>query len=234
MAQAGIHGMVGLAFQKALPKRKWLLFGLVLGNLFPDADNLAVAAATVLKLPTAGLHRTFTHSLFTVLLLFGIFYLVGKLTKQPRWINFGVGFSAGVLLHILLDLFVWFNGVEILWPLPSWVNFWEGVSPPIWFDKLMMPAEFLFFAIFFWFLERIQSKTDNPPVLLLRLWALVQTGLFVLFTILVYIMDQGFMTIYGLVYLLSLGLAWWITIKMRDILDEQFSSTGIPKEAIAS
>lgn len=234
MAQAGIHGMVGLAFQKGLPKRKWLLFGLLLGNLFPDTDNLAVAVATVMKLPIAGLHRTFTHSIFTVLLLFGVFYLVGKWTKQPRWINFGIGFSAGILLHILLDLLVWFNGVEILWPLPSWVNLWGGVSPPVWFDKLMMSAEFLFFAIFFWFLERLQSSTENPPVLLLRLWALIQTGLFVLFTILVYIMGQGFMTIYGLVYLLSLGLAWWITIKMRDILDEQVGFLGKNEEASAS
>ena len=219
MAQAGIHGMVGLAFQKVFPKREWLVFGLVLGNLFPDADNLAVAVATVMKLPTDGLHRTFTHSLFTVLFLFGVFYLVGKLTKQSRWINFGMGFSLGVLLHILLDLVVWFNGVELLWPLPGWVNFWEGVSPKIWFEKLMLPLEFLFFALFFFFLERLQAKMEKPPVKWLKFWIIVQSGLFILFTFLVNFIDQAFMTIYGLVYLLSLGLAWGVTIKMRALFD---------------
>lgn len=219
MAQAGIHGMVGVALRKIVPRREWLVFGLVLGNLFPDADNLAVAAATVLKLPTEGLHRTFTHSLFTILLILGAFYLVSKLTKKSHWITFGIGFSAGILLHILLDLIVWFDGVAIFWPLPVWVNFWGSITPVDWFTKLMMPAEFLFFALFFWSLQRSQVKADIKHEKPLKFWIILQFGLFILFTCLVYLMDQGFMTIYGLAYLLSLGLSWGITIRIRDVLD---------------
>ena len=63
MAQAGIHSIVGLAVRKWTPNRKWLMLGIVLGNLFPDADNLAVAIATLTGGSTEGLHRTFTHSL---------------------------------------------------------------------------------------------------------------------------------------------------------------------------
>jgi len=221
MAQAGIHGLVGVALRKVAPRREWLVFGLVLGNLFPDADNLAVAAATVLKLSTEGLHRTFTHSIFAAILLFGIFYLIGKLTKKSRLITFGAGFAAGILLHILLDLIIWFDGVAILWPLPVWVDLWKGVSPAVWFEKLLLPAEFLFFALFFWSLARLQAKTGTEPVLFLRYWILLQIGLFIAFTLLVYLMGPGFMTIYGLLYLLSLGLAWGITIRMRDVLDVQ-------------
>jgi len=55
MAQAGIHSMVGMAVRKWTPARKWLMLGIVLGNLFPDADNLAVAVATVMGKPTEGL-----------------------------------------------------------------------------------------------------------------------------------------------------------------------------------
>ena len=67
MAQAGIHSMVGMALSKNGHRaRKWLMLGIVLGNLFPDADNLAVAVATVMGKSTEGLHRTFTHSLFFV------------------------------------------------------------------------------------------------------------------------------------------------------------------------
>ena len=47
MAQAGIHGLVGVAVRKWSPAREWLVLGIVLGNLLPDADNLAVAVATV-------------------------------------------------------------------------------------------------------------------------------------------------------------------------------------------
>ena len=79
MAQAGIHSMVGMAVRKWTPASKWLMLGIVLGNLFPDADNLAVAVATVTGKSTEGLHRTFTHSLFFVaatLLSSSFFYLL--------------------------------------------------------------------------------------------------------------------------------------------------------------
>ena len=91
MAQAGIHGLIGTAVRKLTPARTWLMLGIVFGNLLPDADNLAVAVATVMKQPTEGLHRTFTHSLFVVVAVMVVFYLDGVLVKQPRWGNLGVG-----------------------------------------------------------------------------------------------------------------------------------------------
>ena len=221
MAQAGIHALVGLAFRKATPRWEYLVLGLVLGNLFPDADNLAVAVATVAKLPTEGLHRTFTHSLFTVALIFLLFWLISTLTRKRKWFNLGVGLSLGVLMHILLDLLVWFNGVAILWPIPSWVNLWTNVHPPEWWDKLMMPMEFLFLAIFFWTVLVLARKQniDEGSLKTLRFWTIVQAVLFVVFLILVYTMTSGFMTIYGAIYLLSLGLAFWVAIRMRKTIE---------------
>ena len=148
MAQAGIHGMIGLAVHKWVPDRQWLMLGVVLGNLFPDADNLAVAVATVANLPTEGLHRTLTHSILFVAAIVLIFYAIARIARRPRWGTLGLGLGIGVLMHILLDLLVWFDGVEILWPIPSWINLWGGFTPPEWWSKLMMPAEFLFFALF--------------------------------------------------------------------------------------
>ena len=43
--------------------------------------------------------------------------------------------------------------------------------------------------------------------------------LFVVFTILVYTMTKGFMTPYGAIYLLSLGLAVGVTIRMRKTVE---------------
>ncbi|MEZ4594861.1 MAG: metal-dependent hydrolase [Chloroflexota bacterium] len=104
MAQAGIHGLVGVAVRRWTPTRKLLLLGIVLGNLLPDADNLAVAVATVTGGSTEGLHRTFTHSLFFVLALVIVFWLVGVVGKRPSLTNLGLGLGIGVLMHILLDL----------------------------------------------------------------------------------------------------------------------------------
>ena len=221
MAQAGIHGMLAAAVRRYVPGKEWLMLGIVLGSIFPDMDNIAVAVATVAKLPTHGLHRTFTHSIFTILLVIIVFYLVAALTRKPRWGTFGLGFGVGILMHILLDLVVWFNGVEILWPLHSWVNLWEGFQVPDWLGKFLMPAEFLCFGLFFLVLASLSRKyqTDTGYQSRLRAWMIVQFALFAAFTVMVYTMDKGFMTIYGAVYLLSLFLAFGIVIRMRDTVE---------------
>jgi membrane-bound metal-dependent hydrolase YbcI (DUF457 family) len=221
MAQAGIHGLAGMAIKKWTPERTWLLLGIILGNIFPDLDNIAVAAATILGKPTDGLHRTFTHSLFTVVAVILVFYLVARVSNQSRWLNLGVGLGIGILMHIVLDLLIWFNGVELLWPIPSWVNFWGGVTPAEWWSRLMLPAEFLFFALFFLLLGRSArlQGTDSEYLSKLRIWTVIQGFLFVIFLVLVYTMQSGFMTPYGAVYLLSLGLAFGVTIRMRETIE---------------
>ena len=221
MAQAGIHSMLGVAVNKWSPARKWLMLGIVLGNLFPDADNIAVAIATLTGNSTEGLHRTFTHSLFFVAAIIIVFYGIAWATKKDELKNLGLGLGIGVFMHILLDLLIWFNGVEILWPLDFWVNLWEGVTPPEWWSKLMMPIENLFFALFFLMLASTARKrnTNEDYLPKLRIWTWVQGILFIVFLIMVFTMDTGFMTIFGAVYLLSLGLAFGITIRMRDTVE---------------
>lgn len=221
MAQAGIHSMIGMAVRKWTPARKWLMLGIVLGNLFPDADNLAVAVATVMGRSTEGLHRTFTHSLFFVAAIIIVFYFVAWASKRSEWGNLGLGLGIGVLMHILLDLLIWFNGVEILWPLPSWVNMWTNVTPPEWWKKLMMPVENLFFVLFFLLLASTARKrnTDGDYLPNLKIWTWVQGILFVVFMVMVYTMESGFLTIFGAFYLLSLGLAFGITIRMRKTVE---------------
>ncbi len=221
MAQAGIHSVIGVAVRKWAPKAEWLVLGIVLGNLFPDTDNLAVAIATVAKLPTEGLHRTFTHSLFSITAIMAVFYIIAALTKKARWNTLGIGLGVGVLMHILLDLLIWFNGVGILWPIPSWVNLWTGYIPPEWFDKLMLAAEYLFLALYFLLLYSIaqKNKTDLDYQKTLRVWIILQAVLFVVFTALVYTMSKGFTTINGAVYLLSLFLAIGVTIRMRKTIE---------------
>ena len=221
MAQAGIHSMVGVAVRKWAPKAEWLMLGIVLGNLFPDTDNLAVAIATVAKLPTVGLHRTFTHSIFTIVAILAIFYIIAAITKKPRWNTLGIGLGIGVLMHILLDLLIWFNGVAILWPIPSWINLWAGYTPPEWFDKLMVSAEYLFLALYFVLLYSLarKYKTDQYYQKTILVWIIIQAVLFIVFTVLVYTMSKGFTTINGAVYLLSLFLAIGVTIRARKTVE---------------
>lgn len=221
MAQAGLHALVGTVTRKVTPHQEWLMLGIILGSLFPDLDNYAVAIATVAKLDTHGLHRTFTHSIFTILTVLAVFMIIAQVNHQKRWRSLGIGLGIGVGLHIVLDLLIWFNGVALLWPFGGWVNWWEKVNPPIWLTKLLDPAEFFFLALFFaWLAKRAQAqKTNSNFNRALRYWLIAMLVLLVVFTPLTYIMREGFQTIFGVFYLVSITAALVITIRMRQTIE---------------
>ena len=221
MAQAGIHAMVGMLSRKFTDKRQWLLFGVILGSFIPDMDNFGVAVATLAKLPTEGIHRTATHSVFFAMAIAVIFLVIGKVKKDIRWSNLGIGLGLGILLHSLLDIFLWFNGVALFWPFPLWINLWANTTPPAWFMKFMDPAEFLCFGIYLWVLGSWARKynTDKDFVGKHRIWTVIEFALFVIFTPLVYVMTKGFLTIFGALYLFSILTAFFVTIRMRKTVE---------------
>ena len=221
MAQAGIHAMVGMVAGKFARKRQWLLLGAILGGFVPDLDNFVVAYATLAKLPTEGIHRTATHSIFFVAAMVLVFYLIGQWRKEVRWVNLGIGLGLGNLLHSLLDMLVWFNGVNLFWPLGGEINLWANAAPPEWFMNFMDPAEFLCFGIYLWVLGNWARKynTDKDFAAKHRMWMMIQFALFVIFTPLVYIMTKGFLTIFGALYLFSITTAFLVTIRMRKTVE---------------
>ena len=85
----------------------------------------------------------------------------------------------------------------------------------------MMPAEFLFFALFFvtLYVTARRQSTNLSSLSSLRVLTIVQLVLFVVLTVLVYVMEQRFRTIYGPLYLMSLGLTIWITIRLRETVE---------------
>jgi membrane-bound metal-dependent hydrolase YbcI (DUF457 family) len=221
MAQIGIHGMVGLAVRKWVPERTWLMLGIVLGSLVPDLDNLAVAVATITRHSTEGLHRTLTHSLVFVLFILIIFYLISKATSSKLWQNLGLGLGLGVLMHILLDLLIWFNGVELFWPFPAWINMWTNSTPPEIWMKLMDPAEMLCLTLFYFMLDVTarKRKTDMEYLRTLRVWMGIEAVLFVVLTILAFTLGKIYYTINGAVYLFSIVLSICIIIRMRKTIE---------------
>ena len=151
-----------------------------------------------------------------------MFYLLSWLLKNPMVGNLGLGLGIGIVMHILLDLLIWFDGVQVLWPLPSWINLWENVVPPVWWTKLMMPMEFLFMAAFLMLLIRWgeQADTDREYLPAARIMVYALFGLFVIFTALVYAMESGFMVPFGALYLIALGLVIGVTIRMRRTISQ--------------
>lgn len=224
MPQAGLHAIIGTVTRRWITKKEWLFLGIVLGNLFPDTDNLAVAFATLTKADSHGLHRTFTHSIFMILVALLLFSGIAALTKNRKWNTFGIGFGTGILMHILIDLILWFNGVELLWPIRYELNFWSGFVMPEWLKILLDTGEFLAFGFYFLLLGSLarQQDTDTERRGLSRIWAYIQFSLFLLFTVLFFSMKASALpyTIFGALYLFSLILAIVLTIQMRRTIEE--------------
>ena len=223
MPQNGIHAIVGVAARSWMPKREWLLLGLVLGNMAPDLDNIAVAVATLTGGDSHGLHRTFTHSIFTIAAMIVLFYVIGAVTRNQKWNNFGLGFGAGILMHILVDLVAWFNGVELLWPIKYVLNFWSGFIVPDWLQVLLNTGEFLMFGLYFVLLGSLARKynTDSGRLSGVRIWSYVEFVLFTVFTVLFFFASTIplLFTIFGVLYLVSLIAAIVITIQMRQTVE---------------
>ena len=224
MPQNGIHAMVGIASRKWMPKKEWLLLGVVLGNMFPDLDNLVVAYATLAKLPEPEhFHRTFTHSVFTIIAMVMLFYIIAAFTKNEKWRNFGIGFGSGIIMHILVDLVLWFNGVELLWPIGGELNFWSGFVTPAWLKILLDTGEFLAFGLYFFMLGSLAFRygTDTERQTSLKTWAYIELALFALFTVLFFAVGtKGLLyQIFGGLYLLSLIVSIVITIQMKQTVE---------------
>ena len=228
MPQNGIHAIVGVVSRKWMPNKEWLLLGVVLGNMFPDLDNVVVAYATLFKHMTTEqaaeiYHRTFTHSIFTIIVLVALFYLASAVTKNMTWRNFGQGFGAGILMHMLLDLVIWFNGVELFWPIRYELNFWGWFVVPAWLKIFLDTGEFLAFGLYCLYLGSLarQYKTDTDSLSLLSVFAYVELGLFVLFTVLFFVSTKGiYHTIFGALYLLSMFYAIGVTFRVRRTLEK--------------
>jgi membrane-bound metal-dependent hydrolase YbcI (DUF457 family) len=221
MPQAGLHGLVGMSVRKMTGKKEWFLLGILLGSFIPDMDNIAVAVATLTKMSTEGIHRTMTHSIFFIAVVVIVFLLASRWKKDRRWANLGLGLGLGMLLHSLLDLFLWFNGVALFWPLPIWVNIWANITPPSWFMKFMDPAEFLFFALYLLTLRAWsrRASTDSEFMKTHRIWMILEIALFAIFTPLAFFMTKGFLTIFGAFYLFSIFMVFFVTIRMRKTIE---------------
>jgi hypothetical protein len=88
----------------------------------------------------------------------------------------------------------------------------------------MQPVELLFFALFFlnlYWLARKQSS-DQGFLGKLRIWIALEAVLFVIFLMLAFTLSKDFLNIFGAVYLLSLGSAVWITIRMRSTIERRY------------
>lgn len=173
MSQSGLHGITGLYAARLLrpgepaggseaavrTETGAFKYGLVLGNILPDVDFFVMGPAYLAKGSSAlGLHRSWSHSLLTQALLCGLLLLLWARGNDRRR-GLVKGLWLGMAMHSIADIFLWFSGVRLLWPLPYGdVDLWTGVTPPAWLSNLLGAADYLFFALFFSYLARVAGE----------------------------------------------------------------------------
>jgi membrane-bound metal-dependent hydrolase YbcI (DUF457 family) len=194
----------------------------------PDLDNYAVAIATLTGGSTETMHRTFSHSIFTVAAVWLLFQVVGRIRAEPRLQTFGGGLAIGIGMHMLADMLIWFNGVHLLWPWGPEFNLWANYSAsPIMKVLVDLPAEPLFFALFFgWLAGLVRTQTEQSQSAQgLTRWSIAMWAAFAVTLPLAFMDIPGFFTIYGAGYLAALTAACLAVWQFRTELDRSIGQS---------
>jgi hypothetical protein len=124
---------------------------------------------------------------------------------------------------MLVDLILWFNGVELFWPLGGELNFWSWFVTPAWLKILLDTGEFLAFGLYFWLLASLSQKsgTDTERQNSTRMWGYAELLLFIVFTALFFTIGaKGLIyQIFGALYLVSLIVGMVITTRMKQTVE---------------
>lgn len=227
MPQPGLHAVFALAARGKISTERVSALGLTLGSLIPDADSYPQAVAVLVgrmdpALAEAAYHRTLTHSLFFALALLAGFTLASHIFRRPRLRRFGYGLTIGMaLFHVAPDIFLWFEGVGLFWPLAS-VNLWEWVTLPGLVANLLRAANFWAFALYFACLASVARRNGANSAYLpcLRWYLYIQVALGVIFTALAFGLPLNtYNTLDGVAFLFwAYPNALWVTWRMRQTI----------------
>ena len=228
MPQAGLHAVVGYQVQRIIPYKKRFLPAVVFGAILPDLDVVAVVIGSLfypISQSEKLFHRSFSHSFFTIILIYLLFAILAEWKNNPTLKSIGKGLVLGMLTHIILDTFFWFREIHFLWPLPLkpfnlW-NFWEA---PEWLHRTMLVLEFFCFRWYAWFLMQqhlIKPQSNSWIIKYLTIWIGLETGFLVFFALLAYWNPPFFKVLFGVAYIPSLIMALWATYMSRDALENK-------------
>ncbi len=232
MAQTGLHSLIAAGVSEKLihgSRRHHLVWGLLLGSVLPDLDILPMAIFYIISHDSSviyHIHRSGTHSLTAVLVVFLVCYAISRL-KGTKYTFWGMGLSLGILLHILADIF-WWGPVDVLWPLGFW-----GIKSEVCLlqqyplsslaAKLLGAGEFLTYALYFWVLNRLslRKKTNMEFRPKLRKIIALEVALLAIFLVLAFLLDKQMFEIvlYTMLIFVFFPLFLYVIAKMRHTIE---------------
>lgn len=224
--------MAGPALARSLAlratARRSFVVGFVLGNLIPDADWVPLVMVYLVDPELAmTMHRGFTHSLLAAGLPALGCSVVAWITRDHGVRGLGWGLALGMLGHAFLDLLLWFDGVDLLWPLGyfgyhSFINLWGSFRTPPVIGRLLSACEYLSYSVFYTYLEHMARETERSLRLipaLQRLRGVMNwlTGVFLLLALLLEKMPFNLL-LYGFWALAAFPAALYMTVRAGPAL----------------
>jgi membrane-bound metal-dependent hydrolase YbcI (DUF457 family) len=228
MAQAGLHAAIGYQAKRFIPYEKRLFPALIFGTMLPDLDIIIVIFASLfytIEQAETIFHRTFSHSFFSLIIIYLIFVIFAEVNKNPKIKSIGKGIALGMLIHYIVDTFLWFRHIDLLWPLPvNPINLWKLCEFPPLVHKILLALEFFFFRWYAWFLITQHLKQPGEKswyIKYLNQWKSIESILFLSIAIMVIGNLPFFEVLFGLFYIPSLIMALASTYICRDALEYQ-------------
>jgi membrane-bound metal-dependent hydrolase YbcI (DUF457 family) len=179
MPQMGLHmtlGLLGTTARSRIPRGART--GFVIGSILPDLDFLLLIPIYSFDRDLAlSLHRSFTHSLLVVAGIALMAFLL-RLSNTPSSSTL-LGCALGMVVHDVLDVFMWFAPVGLLWPFGESLNVLDGARVPDLFWNLSFSLEPAAYALFLILLRRQISPTSSGDLRVLTIILLVCSGVLV-------------------------------------------------------
>ena len=228
MAQIGLHAYIALSLKKKLPAKKWFFVSFLFGSILPDIDGLFIFLSSLiipLNISLNIYHRTFTHNIFIVIFLYLFFLIIYEIKKNKSYLYIGNGMMLGMLLHLSIDIFLWFDSIHLFWPLPSnRIDLWSNLSISIWIVKLLMVFEFIFFRLFAWEMTKIviECPQKNGCYLQsLNYFMRIQVFFIITFSIISYFLNESIIYyFFSFYYIPSMIIMIYYVYKLKNSINE--------------
>jgi len=241
MAQAGLHAYIGLLARNKFPSKKWLFTSFLIGTIIPDIDLILIPLGLLLQFNIEEsiflFHRTFSHSLITLLVIYLLFLIIYEIKKKVNLLYICNGFCLGILLHIIIDIFLWFKPIHVFWPLPiNKIHFFQSIKLSYTLKTFLLSMEFFLFRVFAWKLINIIIKHPSKNVRAIKhLSQFMKIELIFLITFIIssIILNQKYILhLFWIFYVPSLIFIIIILLRMKDSINKYALKTKDDTEYI--
>jgi len=210
MSLIGLQIFLTLKFNFLIPKKNISIFALLIGICIPEIDiffkfyNFQIL-----------FERNITHSIISIILIYLMFLILYELKKNNEILRVGKGFSTGMIINILVDIFIRLGDLDIFWPLPIGMINRIPYSTEIFNTFLCL--ELIFFRLTYSKLINtiIDIELNNPFIKYLTYWMKIQGWLIIIFIIAILLPEYLTILFIG-IYIPSYIMTLLSIVKLRS------------------